>query len=65
MKEITILIPASTSDVEAMSVKIALQEMAKNVSVHHVKWLGELSKKKGINQKLDDLRSNPLAKMYL
>jgi len=64
MKEITITVKAA-SDIEAFTMKNALQSIATNFNKENVVYVAELSKKKDVNEKFNALKTNPLVKTIL
>ncbi len=64
MKEIIIKVNAA-SDIEAFTLKNALQSIATNFNKDNVLYIAELSKKKDVNKKFTSLKANPIVKALL
>ena len=64
MKEITITINAA-SDMEAFTIKTALQNIAANFTKENLVYIAELSKKEKVNEKFAGMKTNPFLKTLL
>ncbi len=64
MKEITIKVKAA-SDIEAFTLKNALQSIATNFNKENLIYIAELSRNKGVNDKFNSLKANPIVKAMM
>lgn len=63
-KDVTISTQAN-SDMEALSLKNAIQTIASNLNKANILYVADLCRKDKINEKFDKLKNNPLVKTML